>query len=185
MNITVSELLGRLNLIVSHELWINYYYCSPSGAGYDRFAHKFFPDSFKYDPQSLNVCCRWKNYNNEKVIIVNVDSVVHLKIFLWDLIKNEIFPFRIIILSSKPDYLLEKVEFFEMKKLDKFIVNNVFEKPDVFFRKYVGHKNYEYFESDDDIVSVRVKRTRQIVAIFRMSEIRRYASYYKIDFVIL
>src|SRR5271170_2225596 len=105
---TISELFERLDSIGFHQPHIQYYYGLP-GSGRDRFAHKIFPEVFKYTFElQSSMEERWKNYKNQEAIIVNVDNEDYLKVFLLDLIVKKIVPFYIIILSSKPPDLLEE-----------------------------------------------------------------------------
>src|SRR5271170_5110183 len=112
---TISELFERLDSIGFHQPHVQYYY-GPPGSGRDCFTHKIFPEAFEYTFESQSSMeKRWKNYNNQESIIVNVNNEEHLKVFLLDLIVKKIVPFYIIILSSKPPDLLKE------KRLNYFL----------------------------------------------------------------
>src|SRR5271163_1651774 len=103
---TVSELFERLGL---HKSQVDFHY-DPLGSGYYRYIS--YPNSFKYNSR-----LRLKNYNNQMVIIVDVNNEIQLKLILSDLFVNGIYPFRIIISSCTPLVLLKETsDFFKRRE---------------------------------------------------------------------
>src|SRR5271163_2284795 len=111
---TVSELFERLGL---HKSQVDFHY-DPPGSGYYRYIS--YPNSFKYNSR-----LRLKNYNNQMVIIVDVNNEIQLKLILSDLIVNGIYPFRIIISSCAPLVLLKETSDFFKRREERDVVNEM------------------------------------------------------------
>jgi hypothetical protein len=181
----LSELFERLDSISLYKPQVHYYHGQP-GSGHESFVYDLFPDAFKYNSRSRLEEKRWKNYDNQKVIIANVDEDVHLKILLIDLILRERVPFHIVIVSSKSPELLEKEEknLSEENEIDEFVCTNKCQQPEIFFKRYVGDDDIETLGSEDGIISVRIKDTKRVLDIFREDELVKYSLDHNINMVI-
>src|SRR5271170_240999 len=175
---TISELFERLDSIGFHQPHIQYYYGLP-GSGRDRFAHKIFPEVFKYTFElQSSMEERWKNYKNQEAIIVNVDNKDHLKVFLLDLIVKKIVPFYIIILSSKPPDLLKerRLNHFLYKKYGYFhelkpFISQHYENSKDYIQSMVFQIERDYeIQQPFALGCVELKKSMRVVNIKRLFE---------------
>jgi len=157
-----------------HKSQVHYHHGLP-GSGHDRYVRNFFPEAFEYNSWSRVMEKRWENYNNQRVIIVNADNDGHLKILLMDLIYKKIVPFHIVVVSSKPPELLGEREILRKREFDSFINTHEYQKPDVFFERYVNRDDVETLGSNDGIILVKIKDTRCILDIFEKDELVKYS----------
>src|SRR5271163_2753472 len=112
---TVSELFEQLGL---HKSQVDFHYDPPGLGGYYRYIS--YPNSFKYNSR-----LRLKNYNNQMVIIVDINNEIQLKLILSDLIVNGIYPFHIIISSCAPLVLLKETSDFFKRREERDVVNEM------------------------------------------------------------
>jgi hypothetical protein len=169
-----SELFEQLNSIGPYKPQVHYHHGSPESER-DHLVRYLFPRAFEYDSRSRVMEKRWENYNNQEVFVVNVDNDGHVKILLMDLIYKRIVPFHIIVVSSKPPEMLGEREILRGREFDDFIDTHEYQKPDVFFKKYINHDDIETLGSNDGIILVRIKDTRCALDIFKKDELVRYS----------
>ena len=115
----VFQLFEQLKSMSPRDIQLTYYYVL-LGSERESFCSHFL-SAFWYNSRSRIASQRWKDYDGQENIIVEIDTSAQLKIFLNDLMVKRIFPSCIIVASSKPFDLLEEEESSLHREIDDHI----------------------------------------------------------------